>query len=128
MSRRWRSRIFVKYTAMSGSRCVSWRDQRSHDVGEGQAQPYPGSDRTGTFSFFDPANVELIVKALDGRTVNGAFWSVFGALSDVEYWVTVTDTEGGRSRTYHNPPGVICGVGDAGAFPEAAPVSASSKL
>jgi ELWxxDGT repeat protein len=104
---------------------AAWRDQRSGDTGNGHAVPYPGSDRTGTFWFFDPANVELIAKALDGRPVNGAFWSFFGGLSDTEYWVTVTDTVDQRSRTYHNPPGEICGVGDTTAFPGAAfPVAA----
>ncbi len=111
---------------------VLWRDQHNGGVGTGGALPYPGSDRTGLFWFFNPANVELIVKALDGRGVNGAFWSFYGALSDVEYWVTVVDTARRRARTYHNRPGEICGVGDTGAFPEGAPrseeASASSSV
>jgi ELWxxDGT repeat protein len=96
---------------------VAWHDPLSGDTGTGRPAPFPGSGRTGTFWFFDPDNVELIVKALDGRGVNGAFWSFYGALSNVEYWVTVVDTERRRSRTYHNTPGEICGVGDTGAFP-----------
>jgi len=56
------------------------------------------------------------VKVIDGRSVNGKFWVFYGGLSDVEYRVTVTDTESGASRVYHNPPGEICGVGDTGAL------------
>ena len=86
----------------------------------GTAEPFPGSERTGLFWFFNPANVELIVKNLDGSTVNGFIWTFYGALSDVEYWITVTDTAEGRNRTYHNRPGEICGRGDTASFPEAA--------
>ena len=39
---------------------------------------------------------------LDGRLVNGYFWVFYGALSDVEYTITVTDTVTGKRRTYHN--------------------------
>ena len=48
------------------------------DHGIGHAAPFPGSTKTGTFWFFNPANVELIVKALDGSTVNGNFWVFYG--------------------------------------------------
>lgn len=97
---------------------VWWRDQHNGGTGRGTAVPLPGLDRTGAFWFFNPANVELLVKNLDGSTVNGFLWTFFGALSDVEYWLTVTDTEEGRNRTYHNPPGNFCGVGDTMSFPE----------
>jgi hypothetical protein len=95
-----------------------WRDQHNREVGVGRAEPFEGSDRTGRFWFFNPDNIELIVKQLDGRAANDHFWSFYGALSDVGYWITVTDTVERRSRTYRNPPGVICGRGDASAFPE----------
>ena len=39
---------------------------------------------------------------LDGRPVNGHFWVFYGALSDVEYTITVTDTVTGNRRRYHN--------------------------
>ena len=46
--------------------------------GRGAAVPLTGD--TGYFWFFNSANVELIVKVLDGRTVNGQFWVFYGAL------------------------------------------------
>jgi hypothetical protein len=95
-----------------------WRNQRPpFNHGAAAAQAVAGSERTGLFTFFSPTNVELAVKMLDGRAVNGSFWHFFGALSDVEYWVTVRDTEEGTSRTYHNPPFEVCGRGDTAAFP-----------
>jgi len=57
-----------------------------------------------------------VVKVLDGRPVNGRFWVFYGALSDVEYQITVTDTRNDVSRVYHNDPGNICGQADTGAF------------
>lgn len=92
---------------------VLWRDHGGR-TGSGRANGY--SDNTGTFWFFDPQNLELIVKVLDGRPVNGAFWLFYGALSDVEYWVEVTDRVDGRVRSYRNPPGNLCGRADTGAF------------
>src|SRR5436305_362986 len=95
----------------------------------------PSTDQTGFFWFFDPANVELVVKALDGRALNHEFWLFYGALSDVEYWVTVTDGQTGAVRQYHNPPGNLCGRGDTSAFPataalpvEAAPPALAASL
>ena len=76
-------------------------------------------DETGIFSFFDEQNFELLVKVLDGRDINGAFWVFFGALSDVEYTVTVIDTDTGAMRDYHNPPGRFASVADIDAFPSA---------
>ena len=53
---------------------------------------------------------------LDGRPVNGKFWLFYGALSDVEYTLTVTDTMTGRVKEYHNPHGRLASVADTAAF------------
>ncbi len=71
---------------------------------------------TGYFWFFAPTNVETVVKVLDGRGLNGAFWVFYGALSNVSYTLTVTDTATGLSRRYVNPPGVFASVGDTDGF------------
>ena len=71
---------------------------------------------TGYFWFFDAANIELVVKILDGRGTNGKFWVFYGALSDVEYTITVTDTVTGVVKTYFNPGRNLASVADTGAF------------
>ncbi|MXV99911.1 MAG: hypothetical protein F4X59_13180 [Holophagales bacterium] len=86
------------------------------DHGFGTGVPIDFSDESGLFWFFEPDNVELILKVLDGQAINGNFWVFFGALSDVEYWVSVEDTQAGQRRTYHNPPKEICGQSDILAF------------
>ncbi|HVS63338.1 MAG TPA: Calx-beta domain-containing protein, partial [Thermoanaerobaculia bacterium] len=108
----------ARHLCLLGSRFrveVEWRNQRNGQRGIGTAVPF--ADETGFFWFFDPDNIELATKALDGRAVTGAFWFFYGALSDVEYWITVTDTEAGSRQLYHNEPGGICGRGDTRAFP-----------
>jgi ELWxxDGT repeat protein len=94
---------------------VRWHNQRTGEVGDGKALPF--SDRSGLFWFFNPSNVELVVKVLDGSSVNGFYWTFYGGLSDVEYQVEVTDLETGEQRVYRNPPGEICGVGDTASIP-----------
>ncbi len=97
---------------------VSWRD--SHDrTGVGQAASITAD--TGYFWFFSEANIELVVKVLDARSVNQKFWVFFGALSSVEYDLAVTDTVTGAVKTYHNPLGQFASVGDTGAFDPASP-------
>jgi hypothetical protein len=80
------------------------------------AQPIPLTADSGAFWFFDASNVEVMVKVLDGRALNGHFWVFAGALSDVEYTITVTDTQTGTSRTYHNTPHQLASRADTEAF------------
>lgn len=76
----------------------------------------PLTGDTGTFWFFGPTNLEVFTKVLDGTAVNGKFWFFYGALSDVDYTLTVTDTQTGAVRTYHNPAGRLASVADTAAF------------
>jgi hypothetical protein len=92
---------------------VDWKtaDGRS---GEGRATSLTSD--TGTFWFFRQSNVELVVKVLDGVPVNGHYWVFYGALSNVEYTITVTDTQSGATKTYHNSQGTLASAGDTAAF------------
>ncbi len=90
-----------------------WQDFQGAS-GAGQAAALSGD--TGTFWFFTPDSVELIVKMLDGRALNGSFWVFYGALSNVQYWLTITDTQTGVARRYLNPLGALASVGDTSAF------------
>jgi hypothetical protein len=93
---------------------VSWADFDGR-TGVGAARPL--TDDTGTFWFFDDANLELVLKVLDGTAINSHYWVFFGALSNVEYTIVVTDTETGHSVTYFNPLGNFGSVGDTEALP-----------
>ena len=99
-----RFRILVAWTAFDGSR--------------GVGHPVRLTDDTGYFWFFDAGNAELIVKILDGRGTNGHWWVFFGALTNVQYTLWVTDTTTGLTRAYFNPSGQFASRGDTDAFPE----------
>jgi hypothetical protein len=88
--------------------------QTATATGVGIAVPQTGD--TGSFWFFSANNVELMVKLVDGRPVNGKFWFFSGALSDVAYTITVTDLVGGTTKTYTASQGQQAALNDTSAF------------
>jgi photosystem II stability/assembly factor-like uncharacterized protein len=81
-----------------------------------QAYPVVVTANSAGFWFFSPDNVELVIKVLDGTQVNGKWWVFYGALSNVEYTITVTDTQTGAVKTYFNPQGNLASIADTEAF------------
>ena len=67
----------MSFDVTSGGLPASWTDFQDR-TGAGTALPLTAD--TGAFWFFDPANVEVLLKVLDGRPVNGQFWVFYGAL------------------------------------------------
>jgi hypothetical protein len=98
------------------------RDPRSGNNGAGQ--PVPENDLFGYFSIpvltGNPNNLEVFVKILDARTVNGSFWIFFGSLTDFEYTLIVTDQTTGQTEVYTKAPFESKGGFDVGAFTGAA--------
>lgn len=92
---------------------VEWSDFQNR-TGDGQSIVL--GDDTGAFWFFRPDNLELTVKVLDGTTNNGRFWVFYGALTNVEFTMTITDIETGVVKTYENSLGNFASVGDTQAF------------
>jgi photosystem II stability/assembly factor-like uncharacterized protein len=82
----------------------------------GLGQAFPLTDNTGAFWFFDPTNLEVVVKVLDGRSVNGEFWVFVASLTDAGFTLTVTDTLTGATKTYVNPQGQLASFADTSAF------------
>jgi Fibronectin type III domain len=76
-------------------------------AGPGRAAPLAGAagDETGLFWFFDPSNIELVVKVLDGCALNARTWFFAGGLTDVRVRTTVIDTATGWVRDYTNLAG-----------------------
>jgi hypothetical protein len=92
---------------------VDWRVPSQDREGVGTAIPI--TDDTGYFWFFNSANVELVIKVLDAPQP-GKFWVFYGALSTVEYTITVTDKQTNTARTYFNPSGTQASKADTSAF------------
>ncbi len=93
---------------------VAWAVPPQGTSGQGNAVPI--APDTGAFWFLGPANLELMVKVLDGRAINGHWWVFYGAITNVEYTLTITDTSDGAVQTYHNPYGTLGSNADTLAF------------
>ena len=82
------------------------------------ATAVPLTGDTGYFWFFDPTNVELVVKVLTGCSVNNSYWVFAGGLTDVGVEVKVTDAVTGTRKTYSNAVGTpFQPIQDSSAFP-----------
>jgi hypothetical protein len=93
---------------------VAWQvpAQGTSGIGNGIAL----TTDTGEFWFFSANTIELVVKVVDGRAFNNKYWVFYGALSNVQYTITVTDTTNGAIKTYQNPSGNLASVADVSAF------------
>jgi hypothetical protein len=90
---------------------MTWRNQFNNTSGVGI--PTRLSDLTGAFAFTDRANLELLVKTLE---FPDRFLVLYGALSNLEYTLSIRDTVTGATETYNNPAGRYCGGLDNDAF------------
>ncbi|MEP6801885.1 MAG: hypothetical protein ABJC07_08115 [Acidobacteriota bacterium] len=93
---------------------VAWSVPSQGTSGAGNGVALTGD--TGEFWFFSANNIELVVKVVDGRAFNNKFWVFYGALSNVQYTITVTDTTTNAVKTYVNPNGNLASVADVTAF------------
>lgn len=69
----------------------------------GQGEGVMLTSDTGYFWFFNSANVEAVVKVLNGCFINDRYWVFAAGLTDVFTRITVTDTVSGTSKVYENP-------------------------
>ena len=83
----------------------------------GNAQGVTLTPDSGYFWFFDPSNVELTVKVLNGCAINHHYWVYAAGLTNVNVVLTVTDTQSGQVKSYTNPQGrTYVSVLDSSAF------------
>ena len=92
---------------------VSWTDSNGN-ARDGNLTVI--STQTKGFWFFEPDNIDLVVKVLDGRSVNGKFWVFYAPLTNQAFTLTVTDTLTGAVRTYTNAAGQMQSGSDTKAF------------
>lgn len=93
---------------------VFWEDFQG---GSGPGRAREKTFDAGWFWFFEPDNVEVLVKVVDGRLINDHLWLFFGSLSNVEFTLFVRDTLSGGVRTYRNDSGQLASFADLEAFP-----------
>jgi len=75
-------------------------------VGKGTAVPLPAAPQSGLFYFFDPSNIEMLVKVLNAcvPALGNQFWVFYAATTNVQFTLTVIDTQSGRVQVYSNSP------------------------
>lgn len=76
----------------------------------------PLTDSAGAFWFSRPSNLEVVVKVIDGRAVNGSFWVFYGTATNLPFTLQVTDTDSGVTRTYEKAAGPPSSFADTEAF------------
>ncbi len=95
---------------------VRWRTGDGA-AGAGTVVPV-ASTGSGIFWFFGLENWELMVKAIDACTLNGAVWLFTAATTNVFYRLEVMDVRTGVTKIYFNYPGPPApAVTDTVAFP-----------
>jgi hypothetical protein len=82
-------------------RVETWWQTADGTTGRGTAGTI--SDDTGYFSFFREGTAEVMVKTLDGCSINGHKWVFAAGMTDVHTAVRVTDTQAQSSVWYFNP-------------------------
>jgi hypothetical protein len=69
----------------------------------GNAHMVKLTDDSGYMWFFSSANVEAVMKVLNGCGLNTKYWFFAGGLTNVNVVISVTDTQTGARRIYTNP-------------------------
>jgi hypothetical protein len=79
-----------------------WRSSTAN--GDATAVPLDFAPDSGLFYFFNPTNIEMLVKVLNacGDPFNH-YWVFYAATTNVELTVTVVDTQTGKTQVYFNP-------------------------
>ncbi len=93
---------------------VEWRDFAGN---EGAGRMVSRSDDSVVYYFFTADNWEMLLKVLDGCENNGNYWVFFAAVTNVEFTITVTDTQTDQQRVFVNPLGQAAdAITDTSAF------------
>jgi hypothetical protein len=81
------------------------------------ATAVPLTADTGYFWFFDPANVEIVAKVLNGCATNAHYWFFAGGLTNVGVQIKVKDVFSGAEQDYSNTLGApFAPIQDTAAF------------
>jgi hypothetical protein len=62
---------------------------------------------SGYFWFFDPSNVEIVAKVVNGCGVNAHYWAFASGLTNTGVALTFTDLATGSQKTYRSAAGTV---------------------
>jgi hypothetical protein len=93
---------------------MTWSDF-ADERGVGRATPLTGD--SGTFWFFEPENVEVVIKVLDACGFSDRYWVFAAGLTNLATRIEVVDTRAGELAVYENGLGTaFAPVLDTAAF------------
>jgi hypothetical protein len=93
---------------------VNWKTEDGQ-IGAGHV--VTTSDSSGLLWFFEPSNWEVVVKVLNGcGEPNPRYWLFFAGATNVQYTVTVADTQSGVVKAYFNQLGSSAVATETDAF------------
>jgi hypothetical protein len=88
---------------------INFRSASTGPTSSGNVVP-GGTADSGLFWFFAPTNWELMVKVLNGCSVNSRHWVFFAGATNVEFTLSITDTVTLAQKVYHNNLGAVSPV------------------
>jgi PKD repeat protein len=107
---------------LNGGRFMAQMHWTKPDGTSGDGNGVKLTDDSGYFWFFDPTNIEAVMKVLNGCALDNAYWVFLAGLTNVQVDTTVTDTQTGAVFTKQNPQGVaFAPVQSTNAFPTSCP-------
>jgi plastocyanin len=72
--------------------------------GKGATVPLASNPDSGLFYFFSANNIEMLIKVLNACAPPfNAYWVFYAATTNVQFTVTVTDTQANKTKVYSNP-------------------------
>jgi plastocyanin len=104
---------------LNGGRYAATAEWTKTDGSSGQGTAVKLTDDSGYFWFFDSANIEVVMKVLDGCSINGSHWVFAAGLTNVEVQLKVVDGQTGIVYEKLNPLNTaFAPIQDTGAFPD----------
>lgn len=86
---------------------VDWETEQGGG-GSGEGVAVPETDNTGMFWFFEPSNLEILIKVLDACAPPfERFWVFFSGTTNVGFDLRVTDTVTNETNIYANEDGSV---------------------
>ncbi|MCC6129226.1 MAG: hypothetical protein IT186_04805 [Acidobacteria bacterium] len=102
---------------LAGGRFKVEAEYRDYSNNQGKGHAVPLTADSGTFWFFDSANVEVLAKFVNFCASGGNYGFYANGLTDLGVTLTVTDTSNGNIRQHTNPLGRDFLLVKDGSFP-----------
>lgn len=91
---------------------VDW----TSDTGTGKGSSILATDDSASFFFFDSSNMDLLVRVLNSCNINDRYWVFASSTADVEYTITVTDTNTRTAESFNSLGTAAPSISDTEAF------------